>query len=134
MRSNACVHRLDLDLYSHPKEFGGGGNGVRIHVNSKGKISSTGKIFSSEENQFHDAASSRTANPTQYQRAIRPHPPPPPPPPPPRCYYSPLPPEARTQKPSPPPGAGIMEADDRQVTVFTVQPSFHHRHSTNRVS
>ena len=27
-----------------------------------------------------------------------------------------------------------MEADDRQVTtVFTVQPSFHHRHSTNRV-
>ena len=33
------------------------------------------------------------------------------------------------------PGAGIMEADDRQVTtVFTVQTSFHHRHSTNRVS
>ena len=32
------------------------------------------------------------------------------------------------------PGAGIMEADDRQVTtVSTVQPSFHHRHSTNRV-
>ena len=26
------------------------------------------------------------------------------------------------------PGAGIMEADDRQVTtVFVVQPSFHHR-------
>ena len=24
-----------------------------------------------------------------------------------------------------------MEADDCQVTVFTVQPSFHHRHSTN---
>ena len=33
------------------------------------------------------------------------------------------------------PRAGIMEADDRQVTtVFTVQPSFHHRRSTNRVS
>ena len=33
------------------------------------------------------------------------------------------------------PGAGIMEADDRQVTtVFVVQLSFHHRHSTNRVS
>ena len=32
-------------------------------------------------------------------------------------------------------GTSIMEADDRQVTtVFTVQPSFHHRHSTNRVS
>ena len=31
-------------------------------------------------------------------------------------------------------GAGIMEADDRQVTtVFTAQPSFHHRHTTNRV-
>ena len=33
------------------------------------------------------------------------------------------------------PGAGIMEADDRPVTtVFTVKPSFHHRHSTNWVS
>ena len=33
------------------------------------------------------------------------------------------------------PGAGIMEDDDRRVTtVFTVQPSFHHRHSTNRIS
>ena len=33
------------------------------------------------------------------------------------------------------PGAGIMEADDRKVTtVFTVQPSFHHRYSTNPVS
>ena len=33
------------------------------------------------------------------------------------------------------PGAGIIEADDCQVTtVFTVQPSFHHWHSTNRVS
>ena len=29
-------------------------------------------------------------------------------------------------------GAGTMEADDRQeMTVFTVQPSFHHWHSTN---
>ena len=32
---NARVHRLDLGLYSHPKEFGR--NGVRNHVNSKGK-------------------------------------------------------------------------------------------------
>ena len=33
------------------------------------------------------------------------------------------------------PGAGIMEADDRQVTtVFTVQPSFLHGRWTNRVS
>ena len=29
------MHRLDLDLYSHPKEFLG--NGVRTHVNSMGK-------------------------------------------------------------------------------------------------
>ena len=40
---NACVHRLDLGLYSHQKGFGGWGDGVRTHVNSKGKISSTGK-------------------------------------------------------------------------------------------
>ena len=36
---------------------------------------------------------------------------------------------------TPEPGTGIMEVDDRQVTrVFTVQPSFQHPHSTNRVS
>ena len=40
---NACVHRLDLSLYSHPKEFGE--NGIRTHVNSKGKIPSTVKIL-----------------------------------------------------------------------------------------
>ena len=38
---NACVHRLDLGLYSCPKESWG--NGVRTHVNSRGKIPSTGK-------------------------------------------------------------------------------------------
>ena len=43
MRWNACVHRLGLGLYSHPKEFGG--NGVRTYVNSKGKIPSTWKIL-----------------------------------------------------------------------------------------
>ena len=32
---NACVHRLDIGLYSHLKEFLG--NGVRTHVDSKGK-------------------------------------------------------------------------------------------------
>ena len=37
---NACVHRLDLGLYSHLKEFL-----ESTHVNSKGKIHSTGKIF-----------------------------------------------------------------------------------------
>ena len=35
VRWNACVHRLDPGLYSHPKEFLG--NGVRTHVNSKGE-------------------------------------------------------------------------------------------------
>ena len=68
MQWNACVHRLDLSFFSHPKEFwgwgGGGGNGVRIHVNSKGKIPSTGI---SEENQTHAAAASRTASPTHDQ-------------------------------------------------------------------
>ena len=34
MRWYACVHRLDLMLHSHPKEFWW--NGVRTHVNSKG--------------------------------------------------------------------------------------------------
>ena len=32
---NACMHWLDLDLYSHLEEFLG--NGVRTHANSKGK-------------------------------------------------------------------------------------------------
>ena len=49
---NAYVHRPDLGLYSHPKEFWG--NGVRTHVDSKGKIPSMG---GSEEGQTCDAAS-----------------------------------------------------------------------------
>ena len=40
---NACVHRPDLGLYSHVKEFWG--NGVRIHINAKGKIPSSIKIL-----------------------------------------------------------------------------------------
>ena len=40
---NACVHRLDLGLYSHLKEFWG--NGVRTYLNFKGKILYTGKIL-----------------------------------------------------------------------------------------
>ena len=43
VRWNACVHRLDPGLHSHPKEFLR--NGVRTHDNSKGKIPSTGKVF-----------------------------------------------------------------------------------------
>ena len=46
---NACVHRLDLGLYSHPKEFLG--NGVSTHAHSKGKIPSTGKILRGGWNQ-----------------------------------------------------------------------------------
>ena len=47
------------------------GNGVRTHVNSKGKIPATGKKISSEEDQTHDTASRTTASPTHYQRAIQ---------------------------------------------------------------
>ena len=43
VRWDVCVHWLDLGLYSHLKEFWG--NGVRTHVNSKGKIPSTGKTL-----------------------------------------------------------------------------------------
>ena len=39
-------------------------NGVRTHVNSKGKISSPG---GSDEGQIRDSASSRTASPTHYR-------------------------------------------------------------------
>ena len=59
MQWNACVHRLGLSLYAHPKEFVG--NGVKTHVNSKGKIPSTG---GSEEGWTCDSASCRTENPT----------------------------------------------------------------------
>ena len=58
---NACVHRLDLGLYSHPKEFVG--NGVRTHVNSEGKIPSS---RGSEEDPTHNAGSGRTASPAHY--------------------------------------------------------------------
>ena len=40
---SACVHRLDLGVYFHPKEFWG--NGVRSYVDLKGKIPYTGKIL-----------------------------------------------------------------------------------------
>ena len=46
MRWNACVHRLDLGLFSHSKESGG--NGVRAYVNSKGKKSLLPEKFSSK--------------------------------------------------------------------------------------
>ena len=43
---NSCEHRLDLGIYSHPKEFWE--NGVRTHVNSKGKINLSWKNNSSQ--------------------------------------------------------------------------------------
>ena len=94
MRWNARVHRLDLGLYSHPKELegeggGGGGGRVRTHVNSQGKsplpdkfspegdrtFNSKGKSplpdkFSPEEDRTHDAVLCGTEGPTHYQRAI----------------------------------------------------------------
>ena len=68
VRWNACVHKLDLGLYSHPREFLG--NGVRTHVNSMGKFSLYGKNSPQrtiEPMPLHHAA---TASPTHYQRAI----------------------------------------------------------------
>ena len=59
VRCNACVHRLDLGLYSHPKELWG--NGVRTHVNSKGKNGGSQEVWTCH------AASHRTASPTRYQ-------------------------------------------------------------------
>ena len=56
------MHRLDLGLYSHLKEFWG--NGVRIHVNSKGKIPFA---RNSEEDRTRNTASSRTVSPTHYE-------------------------------------------------------------------
>ena len=58
---NACVHRQDLGLYSHPKYFLG--NGVRTHVNAKGIIPST---EGSEQGWASDAASCRTVSPKHY--------------------------------------------------------------------
>ena len=63
----ACVHRQDLGLYSHLKEFWW--NGVRTHANSKEK-SCLPENISSEEDRTHNTASSRTVSPTHYQRAI----------------------------------------------------------------
>ena len=62
VRWNACVHRLHLGLYTHPKEFWG--NGVRTHVYSKRKIPFIG---GSEEGGTRDAASRRTGSPTHYR-------------------------------------------------------------------
>ena len=54
------MHRLDFILSSKR----GLGNGVRTHVNSKGKILSTG---GTEEGRILDFASCRTASPAEYR-------------------------------------------------------------------
>ena len=61
MQWNACVHRLDISLYSHPKEIFW--NGDRSHVNSKGKIPPT---RGPEEDQTWNATSRRTVSQTHY--------------------------------------------------------------------
>ena len=53
VRWNACVHTLDLGLYSHPEEFLG--NEVRNHVNSKSKIPSTGGSEEAQPATLHHA-------------------------------------------------------------------------------
>ena len=75
---HACVHWLDLGLYSHQKEVLG--NAVRTHTNSKGKIPSTG----SSKDWTHDPTSHRTTSPIHYGLSYLP---PPTPPPPPQCIY-----------------------------------------------
>ena len=66
VRWNACVHILDLDLYSHPKELSG--NGAEPVLTPREKSPLLEKC--SKEDGAHDAASSRAASPTHYQRAI----------------------------------------------------------------
>ena len=41
VQRNACVNRLHLGLYYHPKKFGGNG----VYDNSEGKNPSSGQIF-----------------------------------------------------------------------------------------
>ena len=66
VRWNACMHRLDLRLYSHPKEFWGMESEPMLTPREKSPLM---EHFSSEEDWTQDAASSRTVSPTHYQRA-----------------------------------------------------------------
>ena len=51
VRWNACVNRLDIGIYSHPKEFYG--NGARTHVNAR-KKSTLSETFSAVEDRAYD--------------------------------------------------------------------------------
>ena len=72
VRWNACVHRLDLGLYPYPKDLGGGGGGGMESepMLTQSEKSRLPEEFPPEEDRAHDAASSRTASQTHYQRAI----------------------------------------------------------------
>ena len=58
------MHRLDLSLYSHPKEFWGMESEPMLTPSEKSPLS---EKFSSKEDQTNDAASSGTVGPTHYQ-------------------------------------------------------------------
>ena len=64
MQWNACVHRLDLGLCSHQKEVWGMDSEPMLTPREDSPLQ---EKFSSEEDQTHNAASSRTASPTHYQ-------------------------------------------------------------------
>ena len=65
VRWNACVHRLDLGLYSHPKEFFGGMESEPMLTPVEGKYPLNQR--DSEASQTHEAASCRTVSPAHYQ-------------------------------------------------------------------
>ena len=67
VRWYACVHRLDLSLYSHPKEVFREWSQNPCYLQGKNPL--YWKKLSPEDGT-HDPASSRTASPTHYQRAI----------------------------------------------------------------
>ena len=71
VRWNACVHKLDFGIYSHPKECWR--NGFRNHINFKGKKPSHQKL--------RGGSNLRRSEPsTLLTELFRPPPPPPPPP------------------------------------------------------
>ena len=48
VRWNACVHSLDLSLYSHPKEFLGNGSEPIVTPREKVRGSNAGQVASVE--------------------------------------------------------------------------------------
>ena len=69
MQRSVCVHRLHLDVFSHPKEFGLEGMESEPMLTLRAK-SLIPKQISHVEYRTHDAASRRTASSTHYQRDI----------------------------------------------------------------